>query len=567
MNSSRRQPVPGSIARVSPGALAVLALLSATPLSAQEASDGYPIDDPTVVAECSSCHVQDEDGRLSRISWLRKTPEGWQTSLQRMMALHDVELTPDAARRIVRYLANEQGLAPEELRPGLFEVERRRWSTLDHQYTENEDVEEACITCHSMGRVITQRRTTEEWGLLLATHRALYPLVDFQAFRRASGDGEHPMDVAIEHLGEAFPLETPEWSAWSATMRAPRLAGEWALTGTEPGKGSFHGTLSIAADAADPAAFTTQASYVYAESGARVERSGQALVYTGYQWRGRSNPGQGSELREVMLVERDLQSISGRWFAGAYDELGPDVTLRRIGPGPLVTGAHPKALLRGTTNSVTVYGANLGAVGEDLDFGAGVRIESIESRTPESLRLRLAVAAEAQVGRRDLYAAGAVLEGAVVVHDGIDRIEVTPRNGMARAGGAAFPKAYETFEASGWNDGPDGEPGTEDDLALGRVQVTWRLEEYAATYGDDDIGFVGRILEDGTFEPALDGPNPERSGNRNNIGDVWVVATYTDADGRELAARAHLIVTVPLYMRFNPWPVPGQEPGRAEDGP
>ena len=540
-------------------ALPALATFTAD-ASAQEAS-GYPIDDATVVAECSRCHTQDDEGRLSRISWLRKTPEGWQTSLQRMVALHGVDPDAEAARRIVRYLANRQGLAPEELRPGLYEVERRPWSTLAHEYAD-EDVEQTCIACHSMGRVVTQRRTEEEWGLLLATHRALYPLVDFQAFRRGGGDGdgEHPMDVAIEHLGEAFPLETPEWSAWSATMRSPRLAGEWALEGYEPGKGTLYGRVTITGDPVDPDAFTTRASYTYAESGTRGERSGQALVYTGYQWRGRSNPGQPSELREVMVVERDLQTISGRWFNGAYDEFGPDVTLRRIGAGPLVTSVHPPALLRGTTSTVTLYGANLDGAGSNLDFGAGVTVESVESSAPDALSVRLAVASEAQVGLRDLHAAGAVLEGAVAVHDGIDRIEVTPSNGMARAGGAAFPKAYETFDATGWDDGPDGEANTDDDLQLGRVPVTWHVEEYAATYGDDDLRFVGAIRADGTFEPALDGPNPERSGNRNNIGDVWVVATHTDADGRTHSARAHLIVTVPLYMRFNPWPQPEPEP-------
>lgn len=541
-------------------------LAVAAEASAQEDS-GYPVDDATVVAECSRCHAQDDEGRLSRISWLRKTPEGWQTSLQRMTALHGVDVSPDAARRIVRYLANAQGLAPEELRPGLFEVERRRWSALEHEYTANPDVEETCIACHSMGRVITQRRTEEEWGLLLDTHRALYPLVDFQAFRRASGNGEHPMDVAIEHLGEAFPLETPEWSAWSATMRSPRLAGEWALEGHEPGKGAFYGSLTITADPSDPDAFTTRASYVYAESGNRVERAGQALVYTGYQWRGRTNPGQASELREVMLVERDLQTIRGRWFTGAYDELGPDVTLRRVGSGPLVAGAYPRALQTGATSTVTLYGVGLDGIGRDLDFGAGVSVEAVEARAPGSLSVRLAVAPDARVGLRDLYAAGAVLEGAVAVHDGVDRIEVTPSNGMARAGGAAFPKGYETFDATAWDDGPDGEAGTEDDVPLGRVPVTWRIEEYAATYGDDDLRFVGSMLPDGTFEPALDGPNPERSGNRNNVGDVWVVATHSDAEGRELSARARLIVTVPLYMRFNPWPLPGQETRPVGDEP
>jgi quinohemoprotein amine dehydrogenase len=536
---------------------------------AQEA-DGYAIDDPTVVAACSRCHVQDEEGRLSRLSWLRKTPEGWQRSLLRMTALHGVSVSPDDARAIVRYLANEHGLAPEELRPGLFEVERRMD---DYDYPGDSGVEFTCIQCHSMGRIVTQRRAEEEWALLLATHRSLYPLVDFQAFRLASGGGDddderHPMDVAIDHLTEVFPVQTPEWSAWSANKRSPRLAGTWALSGHEPGKGPIYGQVTITADPTDPDAFTTGASYVYAESGEGVERAGQALVYTGYQWRGRSNPDQDSELREVMFVERDLQTIFGRWFTGDYDEFGPDVTLTRVGSAPVVSGVHPPALVRGTTTAVTLYGANLEAVGGDLDLGEGVTVESVERRGAEAVSVRLQVAADARIGQRDLHAGGSTLAGAVAVHDGIDRIEITPLTGMARTGGANFPKGYQTFEAIGYDDGPDGEPNTEDDLSLGRADVTWRLEEYAATFGDDDIDFVGQIRQDGTFVPAPDGANPARSGNRNNIGDVWVVATHRDPAGEELTARAHLVVTIPLYMRFDPWPTSGDvRTPVGDDGP
>jgi quinohemoprotein amine dehydrogenase len=128
---------------------------------------------------------------------------------------------------------------------------------------------------------------------------------------------------------------------------------------------------------------------------------------------------------------------------------------------------------------------------------------------------------------------------------------------MARTGGANFPKSFEIFDAVGYDDGPDGESGTDDDLALGRMDVTWHVEEYAATYGDDDIDFVGSLGQNGVFDPAADGPNPARSGNRNNIGDVWVVATHRTGAGEELSARAHLVVTIPLYMRFDPFPAPG----------
>ena len=536
----------------------ILLAWSPTP---QEAPEGFAIDNETVIDRCSRCHAVDDEGRMSRISYLRKTPEGWQTSIRRMVSLQGADLNAEDAREIVRYLADEQGLAPDELRPALFEIERRM---IDYDYEGDSGVEFTCIQCHSMGRVITQRRTQEEWGLLLATHRGLYPLVDRQAFRRGgrggpppdSGDARQPMDVAIDHLSEVFPLETPEWSAWAATKRSPRLAGSWALSGYEPGRGPLYGRMSISADPSDPDAFTTQATYVYAESGERVTRSGEALLYTGYQWRGRSNRDTDSELREVMFVERDLSEMSGRWFTGAYDEIGPDVMLRRIGGNAVLAGVYPRAVQRGGTVSVTIYGGDLPGTdaGESvIDFGEGVTIQGIDNRDDGSLSLRLSIDENAGIGARDLFAFGSTLESAIVVHDGVDRIAVTPQAGMARVGGGNFPKGYQTFEAIGYDDGPDGEPDTEDDLELGRVEVSWSLEEYAAVYGDEDIDFVGSMGQDGVFIPALDGPNPNRKGSRNNVGDVWVIATHRSSDGSELSARGHLVVTVPLYMRFEPW--------------
>ena len=530
----------------------------------QQTAEGYAITHSTTVEACSRCHTVDDQGRMSRISYLRKTPEGWQTSVRRMVALHDVNVSPEQARDIVRYLANEQGLAPEELRPGLFEVERR---LIEHDYEGDSAVEFTCIQCHSMGRVITERRTQDEWALLMATHRGLYPLVDRQAFRGNActgqpgceedleGQSNHPMDRAINHLAEVFPLLTPEWSAWSANKRPPQLEGEWVISGYEPGEGPIYGTLTIKATESDTDAFTSSSRYVYAESGLTVERSGQGLVYTGYQWRGRSNPGTANELREVMFIERDQQRMSGRWFSGAYDEIGPDVTLQRTGAAPIVTGVYPQALRRGETTQVTIYGGGLRDTrdGAELNFGPGVSIGTIEKSQADEVVVQLTIDDNAVLGARDLFAFESTLENAIIVHDGVDRIIVTPEAGMARVGGANFPKGYQTFEAIGYNNGPDDQNGTEDDLKLGRVDVSWSLEEYTATFSDDDIDFVGSISAKGIFTPALDGVNPDRTGDRNNIGDVWVLATYLTPNGKELRARAHLLVTVPLYMRFEPW--------------
>jgi quinohemoprotein amine dehydrogenase len=79
------------------------------------------------------------------------------------------------------------------------------------------------------------------------------------------------------------------------------------------------------------------------------------------------------------------------------------------------------------------------------------------------------------------------------------------------------------------------------------------VEEFFSTYGDDDKEFVGTITPSGLFLPALEGPNPQRQFSRNNYGDVWVVATSKEKDknGRAISGRAHLVVTIPLYVRWD----------------
>jgi quinohemoprotein amine dehydrogenase len=528
-----------------------------------DTTTGFVIHDQSIINACSDCHARDSAGYMQRVSYERKTPEGWEMSVRRMMALNGVKIDAATARAIVRYLSDHQGLAPSELRPGRFEVERRM---VDYRYTADTRTETTCRACHSMGRVITERRTRGEWELLISTHRALYPDVDFQAFRRGGPAPDtgavqpHPMDAAIAHLARAFPLRTPEWAAWSATMRPPRLEGTWVLSGTEPGRGAFFGRMMVTRGATD-GEFTTQASYRYANGGPPVQRTGRAIVYTGFQWRGRSTDQQrardSASLREVMFVEPGWQEMSGRWFSGGYDELGMDVSLKRLSSNIVVAGVAPRALQSGMQHEVTVLGANLprdvNAAG--LDFGPGVHVQQIIRATSDSITVRVSVDSAAPVGARDLFAAGASLRDAAVVYDKISRIKVTPLAGLARTGGVVFPKQLQQFDAFAYHNGADGKPDTDDDIEIGRVDATWSLEEYQTTYDDDDVKYVGSVDAKGLFTPNADGPNPARAGNRNNVGDIWVVATYQPPgkNAKPLKARAHLVVTVPLYVRFVPW--------------
>jgi quinohemoprotein amine dehydrogenase len=120
----------------------------------------------------------------------------------------------------------------------------------------------------------------------------------------------------------------------------------------------------------------------------------------------------------------------------------------------------------------------------------------------------------------------------------------------------SFPKRLAQFEAVAYANGPDRRPGTDDDLRIDVVDAQWSLAEYTATLNDDDVKFVGRINEaTGLFTPNAEGPNPQRSGERNNIGDVWVVATVSEG-GQAVRGRAHLLVSPPVYMRFDPTVTP-----------
>jgi quinohemoprotein amine dehydrogenase len=549
----------------------------ATPTGAPET--GFPIRSDVVKKACGACHASDATGAMSRISWRRTTPEGWQETIKRMATLNHAPLEPAEAREVLRYLANELGLAPEEVRPARFEVERRQ---IEFRYA-NRDTERTCGICHSIGRAMLQRRSSEEWDLLVAMHRGYYPLVDFQGFRltrpppREPGpdgkppDRRQPVDKSLEHLKAAYPLRTAEWSDWSANRRVARLAGRWALSGYEPGRGPVFGEVKIEAKPGTDDEFVTEVRYAHAASasapgvpgaaaGQPLLRVGQAMVYTGFQWRGRSLRSASSAtvdepLREVMLVERDGRSMSGRWFSGGYDETGKDVTLTRIGSEPLVLGLYPRALRAGTTAAVRVFGANLERVtAAQLDLGPGVRVKSVAAAA-DGLAAELETAAGAPVGERDLVVASTSSPRAAVVYQTVDALKVTPEPGLARVGGIRFPKQLEQFEARAWSYGPDGKRDTKDDLDLGAVPVAWSLEEFTATFGDDDTRWSGAIDANGLFTPTEDGPNPKRSGDRNNVGDVWVVATLpADSPWKPrapLRARAHLIVTVPLYVRWD----------------
>lgn len=537
------------------------------------ADEGIPVQNELVRTKCGGCHRPDAQQRMARISYRRASPENWELTIKRMVNLNGVSLQPAEARAILKYLADHHGLAPEEAQAVTFETERR---LIDFKYSADANTQAICTVCHSVGRVMSERRTKEEWGLLLAMHRGYYPGVDNQPMSNGQGfrrnrppetqpapdgrppDNRHPMDKVIEHLATAFPLRTPQWSAWTVAAQPSSLVGRWGLSGHAPGKGPIVGEMIVSADPAAPDTFTTQTTYRLTSGGDAVVLKGASTVYAGFQWRGRdtSSTGTGDTWREVMLVSRDRRTMSGRWFTGAYHETGLDVTLVRLGADPVILGTSARALktaARGLT--LEILGANLPTTvaPSDVSLGPGITIDRLVRATPTSLAVDVSVAADAALGPRDVVLGATVKPAALVVYDKVHRISVTPQAGLARVGGVVIPKQLQQFEAAGFHPGPDGKPQTADDWQLGLVPVRWSIEEHAATFGDDDLAFVGELSTTGLFTPNVDGPNPQRSGLRNNVGDIWVVAEYAPdgpSAGPPLRGRAHLLVSVPTYMHW-----------------
>jgi quinohemoprotein amine dehydrogenase len=351
-------------------------------------------------------------------------------------------------------------------------------------------------------------------------------------------------------------------------MRAPKLAGKWLVSAHILGKGKYYGDLTIGPGPSEDE-FTTQVNLYPANGGAAIKRTGTGLVYTGYSWRGRSKGTMAAkmapddlnrEMRETLWISPDQTWAEGRWFWGEYSEFGLDVKIRRVTTEPMLLTLDKYSLKTGSTaQKVRVIGANLPAkiMPEDLDFGSGIKVKSIVSHTAAEIVAQVDVAADAVPGKRDLVLGLTTLDGAIAVYDKVDYIKVVPETSLARLGGeenGVHPRGYQQFEAVAFQRGEDGKPHTADDIELGPVEVNWSVEEFVASFGDDDKEFVGSLNNTGLFTPNVDGPNHQRKFSRNNYGDVWIVGTAKnekDKDGKPLVGRSYLVVTVPTYIKWD----------------
>jgi quinohemoprotein amine dehydrogenase len=583
------------------GFAALFILIGTASIRADEGqpTPGIPIDHQLTITKCGGCHQRDANGMMRRLSYIRTSPEVWEQAMKRMIRLNGLVIKPEEAREILKYLSANNGLAPEEAKPVFWEAEHRMFRDQSDKIP-SDALQHTCNYCHTIGRVLTQRRTREDYDKLIAMHIGLFPGAEntfhprrgsrpepqepvtmssptgnnpsvvpppplLIPFRR---DGKYPAEIAVDYLAKAQPLMTPEWASWKAAMRTPKLAGKWLLVGYQQGKGRVFGTVTIDAGAT-PDEFTTKTDIEYATSGVTLSRTGKGIVYTGYSWRGRTggaakeaasaDPGSSpTAWREALFVSRDSNTMDGRWFWGGYEEFGIDAHLVRIGTQPILAGASAFSLKSPSTTEMRVYGVNFPAdmKPDDFDFGTGITVKRIVRKTPTMATLEVEAAPGLATGIRDISLARSTAERAIAIYDKIAYIKVLPDASMARLGGTMSAKQYAQFEAVAYAAGPNGKAQTADDIPLGPVPARWSMEEFVSTPGDDDVKYVGKLNDSGLFTPNLEGPNPERKKQANNYptnnwGDIWVSATYDAPGAAALKARSYLVVTVPVYIRYD----------------
>lgn len=532
-------------------ALALLALgqVALSTVAAETTAASSP--EQIIVASCGGCHARDDEGGWLRIDDQRKTPEGWQMTLVRMQLAHQAKLVDPAGgdsqaamRNLVKYFADTQGLAPAESEPYRYILEQELDTVEVHQ---TEQFRTMCARCHSGARVALQRRTEEEWRNLVHFHLGQFPTTEYQMMGRDRDWLGIALEDMVPYLAETYPLQTAAWEQWQAAPRV-NYQGRWRIAGTMPGRGDFSGEMTAVDKGGDQYALEFSGRFA---DGDALTGSGNAIVYTGYEWRATLKLGDTS-YRQVLAAEEGGAELVGRMYQRDQEEWGLRMRAVRDSGQQRVLAVQPPYLQVGSEGMLRIVGTNLdGAV----DLGPGLEVVETIAGEGGDILVKAVAESDAPVGERGIQVGDATLPAAITVFRNIDRLVVEPAFAIGRVGGngGSEPVEQAIFEAIAYSAGDDAQIGTEDDLRIGSMPANWSIQAWnEQAVSDQDVRFAGEMDKDnGVFTPGAAGPNPERKYQTNNAGNLKVTATLQEG-GKTLQGDGHLIVTV---QRWNNPPI------------
>jgi quinohemoprotein amine dehydrogenase len=487
---------------------------------------------------CAACHRHLDGGRLNRINEQRKSPEGWSQTIARMQRLHGLQVSDEDRRAVVKYLADTQGLAPQETHGFRYALERRPDVV---ETPPDEELGVLCGRCHSYAQVALQRRDAAEWLKVANFHVGQWPTLEYQSRGRDRNWWEIASTHAPERLAALYPLSTEAWTQWRGHEKAD-LSGSWRVVGHRPGRGDYEGRMSVTRSAADEYAVSLEVRYA---DGSKASGKGSAIVFTGYEWRGSLELG-GENVSEVLALSEDGKEFSGRWFLVDSDSLGADLRAVREGGEPRILAVEPSSLRSGEKTEVSIHGVGLTG---DVSLGDGVDIERREA-TADTVRVLARATRGATTGEREVAVGKTRASGLFAIYEKIGSVRVEPPYAIARVGGGGGANAPVPvqFDAVAYLDGPDGKPGTDDDVRLGVMKARWSVSDFDETAEKlMDARYAGSMKAGGLFMPAEAGPNPQRPYHTNNAGDLRVRASVADGN-RTVQGTAHLIVTLQRWV-------------------
>lgn len=514
-------------------------LLSSMSLFAVDANMGAKVID----TKCIACHTGTIEDGLSRISDQRKTPEGWYMTVSRMQRLHGLSLSAQEEENVIKYLSDNQGLTPDEIKPFEYVLDK----TPNFQEAQADTMlSEMCIRCHSNARIGLQRRTEGEWDRLVNFHVGQFISFEIQAQARDRDWFGIAQKELVPYLEKTYGLQSKKWIEYKNSMKDYTLPSSWTFYGHNSLDGDFTATLSLEKENDESYKAIYEASYL---NGKTFKAEGKAILYSGSELRVSLKDNNNKRFQQILHINPKESIIEGRLYETLHHEIGS--SLKGVSDNKevtYITKIYPSALKAGEKTKLVIVGSNLP---KSIDLPKNIKVINQISSTKNRIEIEVVAQNISDTKAYDLKIGDILVKNAIAAYNKIDYMKITPDYAIARYGEETekIKKEFTQFEAIGFSNGADGKKGTADDIKLSQLPVLWNMKPYDERAKEDkDIMYAGSIDRyTGLFTPSEGGYNPTRKLMANNVGNLTVTATYIE-NNKKLEAQSHLIVTVPKFV-------------------